>query len=128
MRRCWLPLLLCVGLTPQLRQEPAVAQLPQPPDLPALPATAPHGLESCVPRYGHTGCAARLYAQLLCESVGRPVDIARLEEQLDLQYQQAAINFTGITADQVETAAVRYYAPMLCPSRSLEIQRLFTPS
>ena len=105
--------------------QPAAAQLPPPP-----PPLAP-GLESCVTNYGHTGCAARLYARLLCDTIGAPSSpevLQNLEQQLDQQYQQAQIDFRGITPQQVETAAVRYYSPMLCPDKSSQIRQLFEPS
>jgi hypothetical protein len=51
-----------------------------------------------------------------------------MEQQLAEQYEQAGIEFRGITAEQVETAAVRYYAPMLCPAKSPEIRQLFNPA
>jgi len=54
--------------------------------------------------------------------------LERMEVQLAEQYDQAAIDFRGITPEQVETAAVRYYAPMLCPEKSPQIRQLFNPS
>ena len=102
-----------------------VAQAQLPPPLPSLPDN-PYA--SCVSRYGHTGCAARLYAQLLCDNVGRGMESPELlEQRLSEQYELAAIDFRGITPEQVETAAVRYYSPMLCPDQSERIQRLFNP-
>jgi hypothetical protein len=103
--------------------------------LPSVPETviSPE-LEGCVRRFGHTGCAARLYAQLLCASMGVASGLSadgaleRMEVQLSEQYDQAAIDFRGITPEQVETAAVRYYAPILCPERSPRIRQLFNPS
>jgi hypothetical protein len=78
-----------------------------------------------VASYGNTGCAARLYAQLLCDSIGTRLNGPQLAQQLDLQYAQALINFSGITPEQVERAAVRYYAPMLCPAKSERIRAVF---
>ena len=103
--------------------QPALAQLPPP--LPDLPGTISSQLGTCVARYGNTGCAARLYARLLCDSVGRFTSSAEMELRLADQYEQAAIDFRGITPEQVETAAVRYYSPMLCPQKSPQIRRLF---
>ena len=103
--------------------QPALAQLPPP--LPDLPGTVSSELGTCVARYGNTGCAARLYARLLCDSVGRFTSSAEMELRLADQYEQAAIDFRGITPEQVETAAVRYYSPMLCPQKSPQIRRLF---
>lgn len=103
--------------------QPALAQLPPP--LPDLPGTISSELGTCVARYGNTGCAARLYARLLCDSVGRFTSSAEMELRLADQYEQAAIDFRGITPEQVETAAVRYYSPMLCPQKSPQIRRLF---
>ena len=115
----------CLALLPGLKA-PALAQLPEPPPLPAVPVSPE--LANCVTRYGPTGCAARLYAQLLCRSVGDPAISEQLEQQLAEQYEQAAIDFRGITPEQVETAAVRYYSPMLCPEKSPQIRQLFNPS
>jgi hypothetical protein len=92
-----------------------------------VPAPSAEELNSCVPRFGHTGCAARLYAQLLCAVVGQSPVPPGLQQQLDSQYERAAIDFRGISVGQVESAAVRYYVPMLCPDKSREIQELFTP-
>jgi hypothetical protein len=103
--------------------QPALAQLPPP--LPDLPGTISSELGTCVARYGNTGCAARLYARLLCDSVGRFTSSAEMELRLADQYEQAAIDFRGINPEQVETAAVRYYSPMLCPQKSPQIRRLF---
>lgn len=100
-----------------------LAELPGPPP-PPLPPLAPEP-SPCVRRYGNTGCAARLYAELLCRQVGVPVDPAAFEEQLQRAFEEAAINFNGIGADQIETAAVRYYSPMLCPQKSPQIRELF---
>lgn len=51
-----------------------------------------------------------------------------MEAELAEQYDQAVIDFRGITPEQVETAAVRYYAPILCPEKSPQIRQLFDPS
>lgn len=107
---------------------PALAQLPVLPPLPSLPSTVSPELRDCVTRFGHTGCAARLYARMLCNSVGQRSSTELMEQQLAEQYEQAGIEFRGITAEQVETAAVRYYAPMLCPAKSPQIRSLFNPS
>ena len=107
---------------------PALAQGPVPPPLPSLPEAISPELQSCVSRFGHTGCAARLYARILCDSVGQLPSSEALEQQLAQQYEQAAIDFRGISPEQVETAAVRYYSPMLCPDKSEQIRQLFNPS
>ena len=107
---------------------PALAQGSVPPPLPSLPEAISPELQSCVSRFGHTGCAARLYARILCDSVGQLPSGEALEEQLAQQYEQAAIDFRGISPEQVETAAVRYYSPMLCPDKSEKIRQLFNPS
>ncbi len=124
-RRWGFSLALFTGL-----ESPALAQFLVPPPLPAVPETliSPE-LEGCVSRFGHTGCAARIYAQLLCASMGTAEgELERMEAKLAEQYDQAAIDFRGITPEQVETAAVRYYAPMLCPEKSPQIRQLFNPS
>ena len=124
-RRWGFSLALFTGL-----ESPALAQFLAPPPLPAVPepVISPE-LEGCVRRFGHTGCAARLYAQLLCASMGTAEgELERMEAKLAEQYDQAAIDFRRITPEQVETAAVRYYAPMLCPEKSPQIRQLFNPS
>lgn len=125
-RRGWPQLL--AGLWPLPLLAPALAQgLPPLPQLPPAPGLF-GALADCVPRYGHTGCAARLYARLLCDSLGSSTTPELMQAELEQQYEQAAIDFGGITAEQVETAAVRYYAPSLCPERSPQIRQLFDPS
>ena len=132
-----LPLLLASpGLSqieaPPLVPPPPLESLPSPVRSPStgssfLSDPSPDELSTCVPRYGHTGCAARLYARLLCAVVGQTPMPEGLQQQLDGQYQRAAIDFRGITVAQVESAALRYYVPMLCPARSRQIQDLFAP-
>jgi hypothetical protein len=114
-----------------VRSQPLPAPPPPLPSLqPSLQTTplevsSPEALRVCVPRYGHTGCAARLYARLLCVVVGVSSSLEDLQQQLDEEYQQAAIDFRGISAAQIEAAAVTYYAPMLCPQKSGQIRELF---
>ena len=103
---------------------PGLAQLPPPPPSSEAPATDAD-VGGCVASYGNTGCAARLYAQLLCASIDTRFNGSQLANQLDLQYAQAGIDFSGISPEQVERAAVRYYAPMLCPAKSGQIRELF---
>ncbi|MFM8673442.1 MAG: hypothetical protein ACKOCA_00055 [Vulcanococcus sp.] len=120
-----LRLLLGAGLLLEpLLAAGARAQLPPPPP-PPPPAAAEPDLGRCVASYGNTGCAARLYAQLLCDSIGTRFNGSQLTNQLDQQYAQAGIDFSGISPEQVERAAVRYYAPMLCPSKSERIRAVF---
>jgi len=102
----------------------ARAQLPPPPP-PPPPAAAEPDLGGCVASYGNTGCAARLYAQLLCDSIDTRFNGGQLANQLDQHYAQAGIDFSGISPEQVERAAVRYYAPMLCPTKSERIRAVF---
>lgn len=90
------------------------------PLLPAVPG-------ACVSRYGNSGCAANLYAQLLCDTVGLPITMQQLEPRLQSAFEQAGINFAGVTAEAIETAAVRYYTPMLCSPKSRQIQELLQP-
>ena len=107
---------------------PGLAQLPPPPPPPPPSTDAPateSDLTGCVASYGNTGCAARLYAQLLCNSIDTRFNGSQLANQLDLQYAQAGIDFSGISPEQVERAAVRYYAPMLCPTKSERIRAVF---
>ncbi len=111
--------LLSLGLPPAWGQ-PAPALAPPPP----LPPPA----SPCVSRYGETGCGARLYAQLLCESIGRPLPVPTLQQQLQAQFEQAGLRFVGVTVEQVQGAAVRYYAPQLCPAQAGSLRELFYPS
>ncbi len=99
----------------------AIAQVPP---LPSLPEASP---AECTLRYGHLGCAAKLYAQLLCSSVEGGLNDGRVMEQaLADQFEQAAIRFSGISAEQVEQAAVRYYVPLVCPEKQQQILELFS--
>jgi hypothetical protein len=82
-------------------------------------------VETCVARYGSTGCAARLYAQELCNGFDKPDAAASMQSELTQRFEQAEIDFSGLSAAAIETAAVRYYSPMLCPERSGRIQQLF---
>ena len=97
------------------------ALLAPPPLLPPLQQS----LESCVPSYGDGGCAARLYAQLLCDSVGQATPVRELEGRLQTQYERAGINFLGLTPEVVESTAVLTYVPDLCPQQRAQIQKLF---
>lgn len=116
-------LLGCALALQPLLSGAARGQLPPPPPPPPPPADT--DLVGCVASYGNTGCAARLYAQVLCDSIDTRFNGGQLTSQLDQQYAQAGIDFTGITPEQVERAAVRYYAPMLCPSKSDRIRAVF---
>lgn len=115
-------LLVAAPITPGLAQLPPLP--PPPPPSTDAPATE-SDLTGCVASYGNTGCAARLYAQLLCNSIDTRFNGSQLANQLDLQYAQAGIDFSGISPEQVERAAVRYYAPMLCPTKSERIRAVF---
>lgn len=88
---------------------------PQPPEL----------VGDCVRRFGHTGCAARLYAQLLCDSFDQPALLLAQQQRLSEAFEREGVSFAGILPEEVETAAVRYYTPMLCPERSPQIRALF---
>ena len=130
-RRLLQSLLGAALLLPPLVPGRGWAQLPPPvppPPPPPSPLAAPAAeadLAGCVASYGNTGCAARLYAQLLCDSIGTRFNGGQLTSQLDQQYAQAGIDFSGISPEQVERAAVRYYAPMLCPTKGERIRALF---
>lgn len=99
---------------------------PSPPLLPELLAPGPaqasnFALGRCVANLGQVGCAARLYAQLLCDNIGLQTPLNQLHQSLQSSFEQAAIDFQGITPPSIETAAVRYYAPQLCPLKSEKI-------
>ena len=123
-------LLLAAALLPGFGWQPAGGQVPPPlPPPPPLPQAGPlTALDTCVATYGNTGCAARLFAEVLCDTIAQPRGLPQLEQQLQRQYDQAAIDFSGITPEQVEASAVYYYAPMLCPDRSSQIRKLFRPT
>ena len=110
---------------------------PPPPVLPELipprpPAARSFDLGRCTDSLGQVGCAARLYAQLLCDHIGLQTPLNQLHRSLQTSFEQAAIDFQGITPAGVETAAVRYYTPQLCPLKSEKIidllQRQGSPS
>jgi hypothetical protein len=130
MRRVWLRLVTGGALILQLA--PARSQLlppaPPPPPAPALELADPAAEEInlCVPRFGNSGCAARLYAGLLCAAVGEGAAPQELQQRLEQQYAQAGIDFRGISASQIEAMAVKDEAPRLCPQKSLQIQELFS--
>ena len=104
-----------------------VGAQPLPPPSPSGPA-GDHA-QDCVARFGNRGCAARLYGQLLCQAVGMGhVTPARtLQLQLELDYRQAGIDFTGITAAQIEDLALARHVPLLCPATTPRIRDLFAP-
>ena len=130
MRRVWLRLVTGGALILQLA--PARSQLlppaPPPPPAPALDLADPAAEEInlCVPRFGNSGCAARLYAGLLCAAVGEGASPQELQQRLEQQYAQAGIDFRGISASQIEAMAVKDEAPRLCPQKSRQIQELFS--
>lgn len=99
-----------------------------PPPVPALDLADPGAEEInlCVPRFGNSGCAARLYAGLLCAAVGEGAAPQELQQRLEQQYAQAGIDFRGISASQIEAMAVKDEAPRLCPQKSRQIQELFS--
>ena len=130
MRRVWLRLVTGGALILQLA--PARSQLlppaPPPPPAPALELAdlAAEEINLCVPRFGNSGCAARLYAGLLCAAVGEGAAPQELQQRLEQQYAQAGIDFRGISASQIEAMAVKDEAPRLCPQKSRQIQELFS--
>lgn len=125
-------LLRLVGALPILLVGSGRAQpLPPPPVFlpPELPAPfAPddaEGAKLCVPRYGHAGCAAHLYAELLCAVVGETNPSLDLQSELDRQFREAGIEFDGLAAAQIEREAVQEQAPQICPHKSAQIFDLF---
>jgi hypothetical protein len=93
---------------------------------PSLPAPPPP-VSACVGRYGYTGCAGRLYARVLCEIVGRTVDLPAIEARLQAQFVAEQIDFKGIDVAEVEAVAVRYYVPQICPDKQQQIWSLLLP-
>jgi hypothetical protein len=47
------------------------------------------------------------------------------QQRLSEAFEREGVSFAGILPEEVETAAVRYYTPMLCPERSPQIRALF---
>jgi len=138
LRRLRLATSVVLGVLPLLWMLPGRGQAGMPPPPPPLsppaplnpsipPDPSPEELGRCVSSYGNTGCAARLYARLLCEVVGLSTTPQGLQQQLAGQFERASVDFRGIGVQQVETAALRYYVPMLCSARSRQIQELFAP-
>jgi len=104
----------------------APLSLPPPPVVPELMAPPPpeprsFDLARCTASLGQVGCAARLYAQLLCDNIGLQTPLSQLHRSLQTSFEQAGIDFQGITPASIETAAVRYYSPQLCPLKSEKI-------
>ena len=134
------PLAALLGVqssAPMAAQLPPSLFVPPPPVLPELmlprqPEPRPMELGRCVASLGQVGCAARLYAQLLCDNIGLQTPLNQLHQNLQSSFEQAAIDFQGITPSSIETAAVRYYTPQLCPLKSEKIidlmQRQSPPS
>ncbi|MFM2159024.1 MAG: hypothetical protein RLZZ124_1498 [Cyanobacteriota bacterium] len=99
---------------------------PLPPPLPPS-ALTPQQLADCVSVYGNGGCAAHLYAQLLCEAVGENTPVRNLQQRLDERYAEAGIDFSGLTASQIERLALADHVPLLCPGKTPAIRDLFAP-
>ena len=124
--------------SPPLAPWPSPLVVPPPPPLlpellaPGPPPSSRFALGRCVANLGQVGCAARLYAQLLCDNIGLQTPLDQLHQSLQSSFEQAAIDFQGVTPTSIETAAVRYYAPQLCPLKSEKIfdllQRQSPPS
>jgi hypothetical protein len=91
------------------------------------PLAAPPPVSVCVRRYGHAGCAAKLYAELLCQIVGQRSDLDREQRQLQQRYSAEQIDWSGIAVAQVESIAVRNYVPQICPEKRDEIWQLLGP-
>ena len=112
------------SLTGALAQVPTLPPPPPvPPELtaPLPPRSGSLELGRCVATLGQVGCAARLYAQLLCDNIGLQTPLSQLHQSLQASFEQAAIDFQGVTPASIETAAVRYYTPQLCPLKSEKI-------
>jgi len=113
--------------SPLWAPSPAFFAVPPPPPVfpellaPAAPPSNSVDLGRCVANLGQVGCAARLYAQLLCDNIGLQTPLSQLHQSLQSSFEQAAIDFQGITPASIETAAVRYYTPQVCPLKSEKI-------
>ena len=81
--------------------------------------------QSCLAQDAPSGCAARIYAELLCAHFDRPGQMQALQQQLAQRLERADLDLAGVTPEEVETLAVRTYTPLLCPQRSEQIRRLF---
>ena len=103
---------------------------PPPVALPELPSPftpdEAEGVKVCVPRFGNAGCAAHLYAQLLCAVVGETSSILDLKAQLDRQFSEAGIDFQGLSPAQIESEALQDQVPSICPGKGRQILELFS--
>ena len=69
---------------------------------------------------------AQLIGELIPFGDGRLLALLLAQqERLAEDFEREGISFEGISVDEVETAAVRYYTPMLCQERSPRIRTLF---
>ena len=118
----WSQLLLPPPPLPQLQ--------PQASELVKLEPVSAETLRLCVPRHGESGCAAVLYAQLLCALGDQPQPQALQlgTRWLSEQFQQAGLSASGVSPAQVEQLAAEEQVPQLCPDSSDALRRLFSLS
>lgn len=132
--RCIAALLLWAGTSTSASRAQLPPGLPPPPQLPQPPAAASPSqpdaaaMQRCVPRYGPSGCAARVYAELLCSlgDQGQPQAVQAGQRWLARSYEQAGLSFSGLSPAQIEQQAVEEQVPQLCPDSSDAIRRLFS--
>lgn len=124
--RCLATLLLLTTAQASRAQLPAAVPPPPVVERPLPPASS--GLQHCVPRYGTSGCAARLYAELLCSlgDQGLAQDVQAGQHWLAQRYEQAGLGFSDLSPAQIEELAVEEQVPQLCPDSSEALRRLFS--
>ena len=134
MRRLRSAIWAVPGVLPLLVVLPVLSQISPPPLLvppPPAPLTPPESLsppESPPLPRGQLQTDSDSDDELSrCDVVGQTPMPEGLQQQLDQQYERAAIDFRGITVAQVESTALQDYVPVLCPTRSRQIQELFAP-
>lgn len=123
-------LLLATAAAGRAQRAQLPAALPPPPVVERPLPAASTGLQRCVPRYGASGCAARLYAELLCSlgDQGEAQAVQAGQRWLAQRYEQAGLGPSDLSPAQIEQLAVEEQVPQLCPDSSDALRRLFSGS
>jgi heme exporter protein B len=99
-----------------------VALSPLPLPLYVIAKAATHWVIGAVPMLLATPLMALM---LYMDTSHLPALLLAQQARLAEDFEREGISFEGISVDEVETAAVRYYTPMLCQERSPNIRTLF---